>query len=150
MVIDTIVHGGLYHFLGPRFGAGLKWLQAFEPALPDGRYDIEGDDLFALVQSYDTVPASDKKYESHRLYADIQYVATGTETIYYSPVDCLQAVTPYDGAKDILLYANPAAATPLHLPPGSFAIFHPQDGHKPGCVSGKTCQIKKVVIKVRT
>lgn len=149
MVIDTLTHAGLYHSLGPGFAAGLEWLRTFQPATSDGRYDIKGDDVFALVQSYDTVPAAEKKYESHRVYADIQYVASGVEIIHYAPVDDLQSVTAYDGLKDFLLYADPASATPLHLPPGSFAIFHPQDGHKPGCVNGAPCHMKKVVIKVR-
>lgn len=56
MVIDTISHSGLYHSLGPRFAAGLEWLRNFEPATPDGRYDLRGDDVFALVQSYETMP----------------------------------------------------------------------------------------------
>lgn len=149
MVIDTISHAGFYHSFGPRFAAGLEWLRNFQPETPDGRYDIRGDDVFALVQSYDTVPPAEKKYESHRLYADIQYVAAGTEVILYAPTGGLQPVTAYDGEKDFLLYADPTAATPLHLAPGSFAIFCPQDGHKPGCTNGAPCRMKKVVIKVR-
>jgi YhcH/YjgK/YiaL family protein len=149
MVIDTLAHAANYQMLGPCFAAGLKWLQTFQPSMPDGRYDIEGDEVFALVQSYDTMPASEKKYESHRLYADIQYVATGTEIIHYTPTAGLQPETLYDGEKDFLLYAAATADTSLHLPPGSFAIFYPQDGHKPGCVSVAPCRMKKVVIKVR-
>lgn len=149
MVIDQLSYTGHYHSLGSRFTAGLNWLARFQPAMPDGRYDIEGDDVFALVQSYDTMPAAEKSYESHRAYADIQYVADGTEVIYYAPTESLHPVTPYDTEKDYLLYADPASATPLHLPPGTFAVFLPHDGHKPGCVNGAPCPVKKVVIKVR-
>ena len=117
--------------------------------MPDGRTDIDGDDVYALVQSYDSVPPAEKKYESHRLYADIQYVGAGTEVIHYAPTASLQPVTAYDAQKDFLLYADPAGSTPLHLAPGTFAIFLPHDGHKPGCVNGAPCRIKKVVIKVR-
>ena len=52
-------------------------------------------------------------------------------------------------AKDFLLYADPDAATPLHIAPGNFAIFHPHDGHKPGCIHGAARRMKKVVVKVR-
>jgi YhcH/YjgK/YiaL family protein len=117
--------------------------------MSDGRYDNEGDDLDALVQSYDTVPAVEKKYESHRQYADIQYVATGTEVIHYAPVSGIQPVTDYNVQNDFLLYATPAAATPLHLAPSCVAIFYPHDGHKPGCVNSAAARIKKVVVKVR-
>ena len=115
----------------------------------DGRYDIDGDNVYALVQSYGTVAPAEKKYESHRIYADIQYVAEGSELILYAPIAELHAATAYDGAKDFLLYGDPAATTPLLLGPGRFAIFLPQDGHKPGCIDRTACRMKKVVIKVR-
>ncbi len=149
MILDTLSHSASYQQLGSRFAAGLKWLGAFSPATADGRYDIDGDDVFALVQSYDTVPATEKQYESHRVYADIQYVAEGSELIYYAPTVGLRPTMAYNEVKDYLLYSDPVAATPLLLEPGSFAIFYAQDGHKPGCSHKAANRIKKVVIKVR-
>jgi len=150
MIIDTISRHEAYHFLGTNIALGLKWLSGFSPEMPDGRYEIAGDHVYALVQSYQTVPAEEKKFESHRLYIDIQYVAAGSELIYYAPVDSLKSVTEYQAENDYHLYADPAASTPLHLEPGSLALFYPHDGHKPGCGNGGITQIKKVVIKVRT
>lgn len=149
MILDTLSQLAPYQQLGPRFAAGLQWLGAFSPATEDGRYDIDGDDVFALVQSYDTVPAFEKKYESHRVYADIQYIADGSELIYYAPTTTLRVTKAYDEVKDYLLYSDPAAATPLLLEPGMFAIFYPRDAHKPGCLHSAAVRIKKVVIKVR-
>jgi biofilm protein TabA len=149
MILDTLSHSASYQQLGPRFAAGLKWLEEFLPATVDGRYDIDGDDVFALVQSYDTVPPVEKKYESHRVYADIQYIAEGAEVIYYAPTAGLVPTIAYDETKDCLLYSDPAAATPLFMAPGRFAIFYAQDGHKPGCVHDRASSIKKVVVKVR-
>jgi YhcH/YjgK/YiaL family protein len=149
MILDTLSQAAPYQLLGPRFSAGFKWLAEFSPATADGRYDIDGDDVFALVQSYDTVPATEKKYESHRIYADIQYVAEGLELIYYAPTASLRPTMAYDEVKDCLLYSDPAVATPLVLEPGTFAIFFAQDGHKPGCLHKAADRIRKVVIKVR-
>ena len=149
MILDTLDQAGPYRRLGPRFASGLDWLTTFSPTLADGRYDVAGDDVFALVQSYTTVPPAQKKYESHRVYADIQYVAEGSELVYYAPVAALSPTTAYDEAKDCLLYLDPPAATPLLLAPGSFAIFYPQDAHKPGCAHEGAGRIKKVVIKAR-
>jgi biofilm protein TabA len=149
MILDTLSQQAAYQALGPRIARGFAWFTGFSPEMPDGRYDISGPDVFALVQSYDTVAASEKKYEAHRDYIDIQYVAHGSEVIYYAPLDRLQPVTDYHAEKDYQLYADPAVFTPLHLAAGSFALFYPQDGHKPGCVNGAVCRIKKVVIKVR-
>jgi len=149
MIIDTLSEASSSRLLGSGFSAGLDWLTTFSDELPDGRYPIRGDEVYALVQSYATVPSSEKKYESHRIYADIQFVAAGVETIHYAPTAALTSVTDYDPGKDFQLYADPSDSTPLHLPPGSFAIFLPHDGHKPGCLSGSSCRVKKVVVKVR-
>lgn len=149
MILDTLSHSASYQQLGPRVAAGLEWLGAFSPATADGRYDIDGDDVFALVQSYGTVPATEKKYESHRVYADIQYIAEGSEVIYYAPTAGLVPTMAYDETKDCLLYSDPAAATPLFMAPGCLAIFYAQDGHKPGCIHNTASRIKKVVVKAR-
>ena len=149
MVFDTLAHASHYADLGPRIALGLTWLAKFDPQMADGRYAIDSDAVYALVQSYETVSASEKKFESHRAYLDIQFIATGTETILHAPTRSLQPTTPYDSAKDYLLYSDPAHPTSLLMPPGSFAIFYPHDGHKPGCVNGTPCRIKKVVIKAR-
>lgn len=149
MILDTLDRAPTYRSLGPRFAAGLDWLARFQAATPDGRYDIATDDVYALVQSYDTVSAAEKRYESHRAFADIQFVAAGHEVIHYAPTGSLAPVTSYDAPKDFELYADPDASTPLHLAPGTFAIFYPQDGHKPGCAAATPCRVKKVVVKVR-
>jgi YhcH/YjgK/YiaL family protein len=149
MILDTLSQFASYQQIGLRFVAGFKWLATFSPTSADGRCDIDGDNVFALVQSYDTVPSLEKKYESHRVYADIQYVADGSELIYYAPTVGLQVTKAYDEVKDYQLYSDPAAATPLLLEPGMFAIFYAHDGHKPGCLHRAATRIKKVVIKVR-
>lgn len=149
MIFDTLSNNSVYKDLGSKIAQGLAWLDSFLPSTPDGRYEIDGEEVYALVQSYETVPPAEKKFESHRNYLDIQYVASGSETIHYAPVTGLEIVHAYDEAKDFMLYSDPKASVPLHFEVGSFAIFFPQDGHKPGCVNGGLCRIKKVVIKVR-
>lgn len=151
MIFDTLDHASDYNSLSPRIKAGLDWLAKFDPNTAVGKYPIEDEAVYALVQSYDTLPESEKKYESHRKYADIQYVAGGSETIMYAPLKSLKATMEFDAEKDYSLYFEPAAgvATALPLVPGSFAILLPQDGHKPGCITGTAMKIKKVVIKVQ-
>ncbi|HRE82941.1 MAG TPA: YhcH/YjgK/YiaL family protein [Opitutaceae bacterium] len=149
MIIDLLANASPYRKLSPGFASGLDWLARFQPETPDGRYEIDGDAVYALVQSYDTVPATEKKYEAHRVYADIQYVAVGKEVIEYAPINALASITDYDATKDFLLFADPVSPLPLPLTPGMFAIFLPADGHKPCLISTDVCRIKKVVLKVR-
>ena len=148
MIYDALTHAALYRDLGPRFAAAFDFLAAFDPATPVGRISLDGDNLFALVQSYSTAPAATKPFESHRTYADLQFVAAGEELIYTATLDRLQVTTPYSATNDAALYAGPDD-TPLRLRSGDFSILFPQDGHKPCCSSLAPVAVKKIVIKVR-
>jgi len=148
MILDTLNQSTRYRALDPRLGQAFDWLETFRPDLPDGRYDIDGDAVFALVQSYETKPAPERKFEAHRRYADVQYIAEGSELMYYAPVKTLAPDSPYNEAKDVTLYPEPEQSTALRMAPGSFAVFFPPDGHKPGCVDAGPERIRKVVLKV--
>lgn len=153
MILDILPNCFAFYGIGQRFAASMTWLTQFTPDMADGRYDLDGDNIFALVQSYRTVAPGEKRFESHRNYADIQFVARGQERIFYAPVKQLPGVVRrYNPKSDSVLHKDPAratSATSLGLGPGSFAIFFPGDGHKPGCINGAVSRIKKVVIKVR-
>ena len=49
--------------------------------LVDGRVDIDGQHVFALVQRYETVMTDIPKFEYHRKYMDVQYIVSGEEII---------------------------------------------------------------------
>jgi len=149
MILDRIANLRLYEALPERFAAGLHWLDSFGTDAADGRIEIQGDHLFALVQSYPTSPASDKRFESHRRYADIQYVASGRERILHTSTEALQVETPYVEEQDIIFYREPGVSSSLLVSAGDFAIFWPGDAHKPGCMAGGREDVRKVVIKVR-
>ena len=108
--------------------------------------------LYASVQRYETAPEESKAWETHQVYADIQFIASGRERILYAPVESFQPTTPYNPAKDVQKYdgAGVSNVTSMVIPAGSFAVYLPQDGHKPGCqASDRPEPVVKVVIKVR-
>lgn len=146
MIIDHIENAAAYAGLGPRLEAALNYLktQPFEDLEP-GRYELDGDNIFALVQDYDTRGREGARSEAHRKYIDIQYVVRGRELLGYAHVHDLQAA-PYDTDKDVLfLDGEPAFVT---LRPGTFAILLPQDAHMPGIAADRPEPVRKVVVKV--
>lgn len=149
MILTTLAEADAIAALQPGVDAGLRWLRAFDPAMADGRHEIDGDDVFALVQAYDTGPATEKRFETHRVYVDLQYVAAGAERILYAPAAELEIETPYDPPRDIAFYAEPKASSSLLMRTGALAVFHPADAHKPGCMAGGRDAVRKVVVKVR-
>ena len=149
MIVDTLERADAYTPLARGIGEALAWLRAFDPSTPDGRHDIDGDRLYALVQSYDTGPATEKRFEAHRRNLDVQYVVSGAERILHAPAAGMEAETPYDEDGDIVFFAEPKASSSLLMPAGSVAFFWPGDAHKPGCMAGGRDAVRKVVVKVR-
>jgi biofilm protein TabA len=150
VIFDHLSRQALYRTAHPLFAAGFDWLLALDPGAADGKYPIIGDDLFALVQGYVTTPPSEKNFEAHRERIDIQYVISGGEQMLCTSADGLPVKIPYDAGRDVMFFHEPPQASALACTPGTFAIFHPHDAHKPGCVLSTAAPIRKVVLKIRT
>lgn len=150
MIIDDLRNAETYRTVHPLFWQGMEYLRTFDIKTPKGRYELDGDRLFALVQHYQTKLPAEKRFESHQLYADVQYVARGAERLWYFPREGLQPRTDYEAAKDVQFHAEPAGGElPVRLKAGGFAVLYPHDGHKPGCVDEKPDEVIKVVLKIR-
>lgn len=148
MILDTLQTYSSYAAISKNLRTGFEWLAKTDLAsLPEGKVVIDGDAVFAQIQHYETIDPSAAKLETHRRYLDIQYVVSGSEIIQWCPLAGLNTVVAYDQERDIEFYAD-APATDLVLHPGYFAVFFPQDAHKPRCVVGKVQPIKKIVVKV--
>ena len=149
MILTTLGDSAPYEALGPRIATGLAWLRTMDPRIADGRHAIDGDAVFALVATYETVPGTEKRFETHVRHVDLQYVAEGHERILHAPAAALTVETPYDDEADIAFYAEPPFASSLLMRPGDLAVFFPDDAHKPGCMAGARHTVRKVVVKVR-
>lgn len=151
MIIDSLSHSADYLGLHPLFPAAFEYLRHFDPATPDGKYELDGKRLYAMVQRYDTAPEAAKAWEAHRVYADIQYIVSGREKIGYAPVEELESSIAYNDLKDMEKFTGEKAihAVMNLLSAGNFAVYLPQDGHKPGCAVEQPEPVVKVVIKVR-
>lgn len=147
MVLDTFENSAMYEAINPRFARAFKWLRETDLLkAAAGRYDIDGDAVFALIQDVTTKPDEQGVWEAHRRYLDIQAPLTGEERIGYAPLASLEVSQAFDEAKDFCLLKGEGAW--LRLRPGMFALLWPQDGHMPGIMEGAPKQIRKVVVKV--
>lgn len=150
MILDRLENWALYFDQDSRVGRAMQWLsRRFDESSPDGRIDIDGEDIFALVQGYATLDPSECRFESHRRYLDIQYVYGGGEVMGWKPISALDVVEDYDADKDVAFFAVPPHFTTLEVYPGQFALFYPNDGHMPRLKLSGEENVKKVVVKVR-
>ena len=150
MILDTLANASLYSDWHLGFSKAFAWLVSYDAATPDGHYEIAGPELVAIVSRYRTAPPSEKKWETHRLHGDIQFMVSGSELIGYAPRASLSIRTPYNVEKDAEFYDPPSATvTRFTLAEGSFAVFLPQDAHQPGVMPEAPAEVHKVVVKFR-
>ena len=151
MILDTLTHSSSYANLGPDFAKGFAFLHQFDGSQATGRYEIDGERVFALVQKYTTKPVESALFEAHRRYSDIQFVFSGRETILWAPLAAMSDQTmAYDEAKDAALWkCSIPDFTPLQLSAGQMALFFPQDAHAPSIDWDASCEVVKVVVKVQ-
>ncbi|MBD3789611.1 MAG: YhcH/YjgK/YiaL family protein [Campylobacterales bacterium] len=150
MIIDTLQNKNLYHF-GPAWNKAFTFLDSLTPQTAEGKYTIEGDDIFAIVMCYSTGTPETSMLESHRKYVDIQTVLDGAERFECANRDDLIIEEPYDATKDIELYqrSSPGRSS-ANITPGTFIMLYPHDAHMAALMTDNTPkQIKKVVVKIK-
>ena len=138
-----------YKKVHPRFEAafeGLKKLISENAEI--GRYEIDGNDIYAMVQEYETSPFSEKKFEIHKEYIDIQYIISGEEAMGFESLDKLVPIGDY--APDAQLFYMNDTYDKINLSAGEYVVFFPNEPHAPGAAVGEVpSKVKKVVVKIR-
>ena len=146
MILDTLANADRYAALHPLFPRAFKFLRSTDlHALVPGRYPIEGEHLFAIVEAVAGRSRIAAKLECHRRYIDIQLVLDGTDEMGWKPVrDCAEPVADYSAEKDIRFFHD-APTSWIATPANAFCIFFPEDAHAPLVSAGS---IRKVVLKI--
>ena len=130
------------------------WLRTVTSSTPTGIQKLQGDEIYVNV------------------HGDLQYCISGGEIIDWSLASALEPDAAFDSDKDLQFYCQPqpgpslagqrsasdvlissscllnSRLSPLSMFPGSFAIFHPSDAHRPKVRDGVNPSVFKLVIKV--
>ena len=147
MILDSLKNKAQYAALHPRFQAVFDFIDNNDVAsLPCGRHDIDGDNIFVMVQELDLREVSAARLELHRKYIDIQLLLSGPNEIFgwSEKKDCLTAETEFDEQKDIQLFTDIPQCF-YSVGEGQFSILFPEDGPAPMLGEG---HVKKCIFKV--
>jgi biofilm protein TabA len=146
MILDVLENAHRYLALNQGFAKAIEFLLRSDlKELPAGKYEIDGDRVYATVSKEAGRKKEDALLETHEKYSDIQLVLAGTDDMGWKPKSsCKRPSGEYDQKCDVQLFADEPEAW-LSTASGSFAIFFPEDAHMPLISSG---QLHKVVIKV--
>lgn len=146
MIFDTLENIKNYEGLG-RVYTALEFLSKTDfTKMELGRYELSGDDIFYMVQRYETDP--DKMIsEAHKKYIDIQFMVDGEEIIGVAPISCEKTETEAKPENDVWFYE--CKTEPLTLIKNSFMVLYPNDLHCPGVAVDGAKACHKVVVKVK-
>ena len=149
MIIDTLQNASKYFSVHPSFAKAFEYINSVDLANePDGKSDIDGDNLRAIYSNKKGTTAEDSiaKFECHNKNIDIQLCINGKETIGWKPRGtCVSPKGEYNPEKDVQFYDD-APDMYFNLTNGQFAIFFPEDVHAPMIAEDV---VKKLVIKVK-
>ncbi|NOS83907.1 MAG: YhcH/YjgK/YiaL family protein [Ignavibacteria bacterium] len=131
MILDKIENYAKYFPAPNRFAKAFRFLLESDlKNIAEGKHEIVGEDVYIIISSYETKKSDESNPEAHRVYADIQYIITGSEKIGYSFFSGQGVFKEYDTEKDYLLYNYVSGS--IILDEGMFAVFFPDDIHQPG------------------
>ena len=148
MIIDSIKNISVYSFENKNINKALEFLRDTDFGLQsDGRYDIDGDKIYALVNTYDTKEREHCYLEAHKKYIDVQFVAKGTEMLGYLNYNGQNQHKAYDEEKDFMLFDEEPSF--IKFSENMFAVLFPDDLHMPGIKFETVTKVKKIVIKVK-
>jgi YhcH/YjgK/YiaL family protein len=151
VIIDTLNNIKFYKELLPQLLDVEKFILAYKNKIEVecGKYLIDNENIFALIQKYLTRDSKDNKWETHQEYIDVQFVLRGEESIGYAPIKDLVLTEDFTEGNDIAFYKAPENYTNTVLSQGMFAIFYPEEGHLPCCISKTASNVIKIVFKIK-
>lgn len=146
MILDILKKANHYLALNKNFSKAIGFLLRPDlKELPAGKYEIDGERVYAMVSKEPGRKKKDALLETHEKYIDIQLVLAGTDSMGWKPKSsCKKPSGEYDREEDIQYFAD-KPDTWISTKSGAFVIFFPEDAHMPLVSSG---QLHKVVVKI--
>ena len=147
MILDSLKNKAQYAALHPRFQTVFDFIDNNDvAAMPCGRHDIDGDNIFVMVQEMDLREIKEARLELHRKYIDIQLLLQGPAEVFgwSEKKDCLTPEADFDEAKDVQFFTDTPQCF-YSVGEGQFSILFPEDGHAPMLGEG---HVKKCIFKI--
>ncbi len=150
MIYDKVTNINNYCKENDKLLKAIEFFNNFDSSKPDGEYEVEGREIIANVQSYITQPPELKLFETHREYYDIHVMICGRERhdIYVGNKKELECLSNYNSQKDVAMLEAPSVFSSIIISPGEFAVYYPQDFHRPNCSINSQNDVRKICFKV--
>ncbi|MBO7721859.1 MAG: YhcH/YjgK/YiaL family protein [Kiritimatiellae bacterium] len=147
-ISDSLASFGGYAGIGRHFAKAAEFLARKDLfRLPNGRYALDGENAYAMIQETQMKEWGGGRPEVHREYFDVHLPVSGEETIGVAKFDPKTA-GDFNDDEDVGFYDD-VKVEPLTLKPGEFVILYPRTcAHVPCCTMIGATVIRKIVVKL--
>lgn len=154
MIVTTFEHCQRYAAISPKLERAFEWLNSHNlMELPQGRTDIEGDEIYINRSSFTSKPREEARWEIHHHYLDIQMVLAGQEQMDVTPANRTHPVDDYNATTDYQQVDSEPGDSfqTVLMVPGQMTIVFQEDAHRPAIHGDGTtpAAIEKAVVKIK-
>jgi YhcH/YjgK/YiaL family protein len=149
--VNTIDFANQYHKNKTAWDKAFAYLSNHKlDTISAGKYYLMGDTVFVTVSDNKPKTFEETKWEAHKKYIDIQYVAKGKEKMGVASFSKATEIEPYNDKKDVGFYSMPESECKYYVAqPDTFLIFFPSEAHRPNIRIDGIDADKKIVIKIK-
>lgn len=150
MIFDTVDNIMKYAAISDNFRKAAEFIAKTDLAsLTPGKYEIDGTNAYCVIQEPELKEKAEIRWEAHRYYADIQLGIDDGEGSEYLPLGDIKSWDEYISAWDAVYSPEMPDGVMLPIRKGCFAVFFPEDAHRPCIKLGESSKGHKAVIKVK-
>ena len=147
MIFDDLKNISFYKGIHPNLDKAIDYLyEQRKDSFELGKYEIDGDKVFLVVQENVLNKEENDRFEHHKKYADLHLLVEGHEYSSYGSRIKDEAVA-FDEASDIG-FVHCHEQYPLLLGYHNFAIFFPGEPHQPNGYAGMEDKVRKYLFKI--
>ncbi len=149
MIFDQLKNADRYSGLSENIALALRYLRETDlGGLGAGKFEIDGQRVWAIVEKYTPKDHALAVWETHRRYVDVQYLISGREQMGWRPLRADLAIEKAYHAEGDFTYYDTAGGL-FEIRAGEFVIYYPEDVHGPGLATDddEQLEVHKIVIK---
>lgn len=146
MIVGNINNFKNYTGLNKRIEDAVEFISKFDFKSPDGRYDIDGDNLFMNLITAEAETEEKIVFEKHKKYIDFHVIISGSEKMFYAYDERCSIVSEYNDEDDYMLLKGETSE--LNFSTGDFYVLFPEDAHAPG-FKHKDKTFRKAILKIK-
>lgn len=149
MIKNSLKYTKNYYNLSDKIKTALIFLEENNlNNFKNGKYLIDGDDIYINIQDYNTKPVEDGKWEAHKKYIDIQYIIEGSENIGVGEIQDFTVSEIYNKENDVEFLKTDNKQQFILLNKNDYIILYPYDVHMPQIKNENSQYVKKAVVKI--